>query len=122
MHTEENDHTKSIHTGEKPHNHNIIVLCSIKNPVHKTYPLSNPLIKNELFCPQNLLTTKILQMQFLNLHCSFCSVKMMLIFICEQQLYFSWLWPYSRHTTSFLDLVHVEQFCSMIPLTSLFYA
>ena len=47
-------YTTSIHTGE-PRTHDLLFVSFIKNPVHRTKPLSIPLVKNELFCSQKLL-------------------------------------------------------------------
>ena len=37
--------TMSIHAGDEPHIHDILNVSFIKNPVYKTYPLSNPFVK-----------------------------------------------------------------------------
>ena len=75
----EEPYTMSIHTGEKHHILDIIIVSFIKNLSQKTYSLPNLLVKN------------ILLIQCLNLLYSFWSVKRILIFICEQDLYFSYL-------------------------------
>ena len=38
-----------INTGEEPHTHDIVNVSFIKNPIHKTYPLSNPFVKMKYF-------------------------------------------------------------------------
>ena len=38
IYTGEEHYTKSVHTGDEPHIHDIIVESFIKTPVYKTYP------------------------------------------------------------------------------------
>ena len=52
--------------------------------------------------------------------CSFCSVKLMLIFTKEKHLYFSWLRILGIQLRFWTSLVHVEH-CSVIPLIRLCY-
>ena len=44
-HTEEKPYDKSIYTGEEPHIYDFISVSSTSNSVHKSYPLSNLLVK-----------------------------------------------------------------------------
>ena len=115
IHTEEKPYGKSIHTGEEPYIYHIIIVSLIKSQVHKTCPLSNPLIKMGKFV---LLATKFLLIQCLDHLCSFWSVKQMPIFISEQHLYFSWLRILGIQLHFLTSLVLVEH-RSMIPLTCL---
>ena len=55
IHTGEEPHIMSTHTGKELYIHDIIVVSVIKNPVHKTYPLVNPLVKMNLFVHKNPL-------------------------------------------------------------------
>ena len=120
IHTEEKPYGKSIHTGEEPYTYNFIIVSFIKIPVPKNYPLSNLLVKINYFVHRELLAPKLLQIQCLNHLCSFCSVKLMLIIIKEQHLYFSWLCILGIQLRFCISHIHVEH-CSMIPLTRLCY-
>ena len=61
----------------------------VKNPVHKTYPLSNSSFKNKLFLFTEALDQKYIANSMFNFLSSFCSIKLMLIFISEQHVYLS---------------------------------
>ena len=91
FYTEENPYGKSIHTGEEPYIYYSIIVSFIKDPVYKNNPLSNLLVKINYFVHWELLAAKVLLIQCLNYLCSFSSVKLMLIIIKKQHLYFSWL-------------------------------
>ena len=110
IHAEKKPYDKSIYTGEEPYICDFIIVSFIKKIVYKNNPLSNLLVKINYFVQRELLAPKLLLIQCLNHICLFCSVKLMLIIIKEQHLYFS-LW--TSH-------IHVEH-CFMILLTRLCY-
>ena len=68
IHTEEKPYGKSIHAGEEPYIYDTIIVSLIKSPVHKTYPLSNPLVKISFFVH---LATTLLLIQCLDHLCPF---------------------------------------------------
>ena len=80
IHTKDKPYGKSIHTGEEPYIYDFIIEASLKK-VHKNNPLSNLLVKINYFGLRKLLAPKVLLNQCLNLLCSFCSVKLVLISI-----------------------------------------
>ena len=88
--------------------------------VYKNNPLSNLLVKINYFVHRKLLAAKLLLSQCLNHLCSFCSVKLMLIIIKEQHLYFRWLSILGIQFRFWTSRIHVG-LCSMIPLTRLCY-
>ena len=64
--------------------------------------------------------SKVTDYAALNLLCSFCSVKLMLISIKYQHLYFSWLCILGIRLRFWTSVIHVGQ-CSKIPLIRLCY-
>ena len=95
-----------------------MIVSRIINLVHKNYPLSNLLVKINHFGIRELLASNILLIYRLNLLCSFCFVKLMLISIKYQYLYSSWLYIPGIQFRFWTSLIHVEH-CSMIPLIRL---
>ena len=127
IHTEEKPYGKSIHTGEEPYIYGFIIVCFIKKTVYKNNPLSNLLVKINYFVHRELLATKLLLIQCLNnliqclnRFCSFCSVKLMLIIIKEQHLYFGWLCILGIQLRFWTSHIQVEH-CSIIPLIGICY-
>ena len=72
IHTVEKPYDKSIRTIEEHYINDIIITSLIKNPVHKSYSLLNPLVKMNYSVH---LVTQLLLIKCLNHLCSFCSVK-----------------------------------------------
>ena len=77
-------------------------------------------MKINYFVHRELLTAKLLLFQCLNHLYSFCSVKLKLIIIKEQNLYFSWLCILGIQLRFLTSHIYVEH-CSVIPLTRLCY-
>ena len=80
--------SKSIHTGEEPYIHDFIIVSFIKKQCTR---ISNILVGINYFVHRKRLALKLLLIQCLNHICSFCSVKLILIIIKEQHLYFKLL-------------------------------
>ena len=104
-------------SGEEPHILDIIIVSFIKNTGHKTYLLSNPLLK---FCSQKPLNTKIFPMCKSSLFILFCKTnadfhqRAPLLFKLVGSLYVHIL-IFLAHN-SFLDLASlIRTLCSMTP-------
>ena len=112
---------KSIHTEEEPHIYDFRIVSFIKTKFTKVTPCHTYWLKL-LFCSQKLLVAKLLLIQCLNHLCSFCSIKLMLIFIKEQHLYLYlyWLRILGIQLRFLTSLVHVQH-CSDISPTRLCY-
>ena len=110
----------SIHAGDEPYIYGFIIVSFVKNQVHKNNPLSTYWVKSTFFVHRELMMAQLLQIQCLNYLCSFYSVKLILIFIKEQRLYFSWLCILGIQLRFWTSLIYVKH-CSMIPLTRLCY-
>ena len=120
IHTEEKPYGKSIHTGEEPYIFDFIIVSFIKKTRFTRITPVKPFGSNQLLCSQRTIGCKVIDNSMLKSSCSFCSVKLMLIIIKEQHLYFSWLCILGIELRFWTSHIHVEH-CSMIPLTRLFY-
>ena len=110
--TEEKPYGKSIHAGEEPYINDFIIVSFVKKPVHKNNPLSNLLVKIYYFVHRELLAANLLLTQRLNHYCSFCAVKLILIFVKEQYLNFSWLCIQAMQFRFWASHIYVEH-CSI---------
>ena len=119
MHTKEKHYGKSIHTGEEPIIYDLIIVSFIKKTVQKSSTLSNLFVKLTILFIE-LLATRSLLIQYLDNLCLFYSIKLMLILIKGQHLYFSWLCILGIQLRFWTSLIPVEH-CSVIPLTRLCY-